>query len=40
MRGIMQIEVMRVPDKYEHKNADEFGTLDRAMTRILLIANC
>jgi hypothetical protein len=26
---------MSVPEKYEPKNADEFGTFDRAMTKIL-----
>ncbi len=26
---------MRVPDKYEPKSPDEFGTFDAAMTRIL-----
>lgn len=24
---------MKVPEKYEPKNTDEFGTLDRAMTK-------
>lgn len=28
---------MKVPDKYEPKNADEFGTFDRAMTRLLAV---
>ena len=28
---------MKVPDKYEPKNADEFGTFDRAMDKILAI---
>ena len=28
---------MKVPDKYEPKNADEFGTFDRAMTHILAV---
>lgn len=28
---------MRVPEKYEPKNADEFGTFDRAMTKILAV---
>ena len=28
---------MRVPEKYEPKNADEFGTFDDAMTRILSV---
>ena len=28
---------MKVPDKYEPKNAVEFGTFDRAMTKILAV---
>ncbi|MBZ5531684.1 MAG: hypothetical protein LAO20_09655 [Acidobacteriia bacterium] len=28
---------MKVPEKYEPKNADEFGTFDRAMTRLLAV---
>ncbi|HEY2393810.1 MAG TPA: hypothetical protein VGK22_21735 [Candidatus Angelobacter sp.] len=28
---------MKVPDKYEPKNVDEFGTFDRAMTKLLAI---
>jgi hypothetical protein len=28
---------MKVPDKYEPKNADEFGTFDRAMTKLLSV---
>jgi hypothetical protein len=31
------ITAMKVPDKYEPKNADEFGTFDRAMTQILAV---
>ena len=31
------ITAMKVPDKYEPKNADEFGTFDRAMTKILAV---
>ena len=31
------ITAMKVPDKYEPKNADEFGTFDRAMDKILAI---
>jgi hypothetical protein len=27
--------VMKVPAKYDPKNADEFGTFDRAMTKLL-----
>jgi len=26
-----------VPDKYEPKNTDEFGTFDRAMTKLLAV---
>jgi hypothetical protein len=33
---IMQgITAMKVTDKYEPKNADEFGTIDRVMSKIL-----
>ena len=28
---------MKVPDKYEPKNADEFSTFDRAMTKLLAV---
>jgi hypothetical protein len=28
---------MKVPDKYEPKNTDEFGTFDRAMTKLLAV---
>jgi hypothetical protein len=28
---------IKVPENYEPKNADEFGTFDRAMTRILSV---
>jgi hypothetical protein len=28
---------MKVPDKYEPKTSDEFGTFDAAMTRILSV---
>jgi len=28
---------MKVPEKYEPKNADEFGTFDRAMTKLLAV---
>jgi hypothetical protein len=31
------ITAMKVPDKYEPKNADEFGTFDRAMTKLLAV---
>jgi hypothetical protein len=31
------IEVMKIPDKYEPKNPDEFRTFDDAMTRILSV---
>jgi hypothetical protein len=31
------ITAMKVPDKYEPKNTDEFGTFDRAMDRILAV---
>jgi hypothetical protein len=31
------ITAMKVPDKYEPKNADEFGTFDRAMDKILAV---
>lgn len=31
------ITAMKVPDKYEPKNADEFGTFDRAMSKILAV---
>jgi hypothetical protein len=34
---MMEIGYMKVPDKYEPKNADEFGTFDRAMTRLLAV---
>jgi hypothetical protein len=37
-RFIMQgITAMKVPDKYEPKNTDEFGTFDRAMTKLLAV---
>jgi hypothetical protein len=37
-RFIMQVvTAMKVPDKYEPKNADEFGTFDRAMDKILAV---
>ena len=29
---------MKVPKKYEPKNADEFGTFDRAMDKILAVS--
>lgn len=28
---------MKVPDKYEPKTTDEFGTFDRAMTKLLAV---
>ena len=28
---------MKVPEKYEPKNSDEFGTFDAAMTKILSV---
>jgi hypothetical protein len=28
---------MKIPEKYEPKNTDEFGTFDRAMTRLLQV---
>ena len=28
---------MKVPEKYEPKSPDEFGTFDRAMTRLLAV---
>jgi hypothetical protein len=31
------ITAMKVPDKYEPKNTDEFGTFDRAMSKILAV---
>ena len=31
------ITAMKVPDKYEPKNTDEFGTFDRAMTKLLAV---
>jgi hypothetical protein len=31
------ITAMKVPDKYEPKNDDEFGTFDRAVTRLLAV---
>jgi hypothetical protein len=31
------ITAMKVPPKYEPKNADEFGTFDRAMDQILAV---
>jgi ribosomal protein S17E len=31
------ITAMKVPDKYEPKNTDEFGTFDRAVTRLMSI---
>jgi len=33
----MELETMKVPDKYEPKISDEFGTFDAAMTRILSV---
>jgi len=33
----MNTEYMKVPDKYEPKNTDEFGTFDRAMTKLLAV---
>ncbi len=33
----MQDISMKVPDKYEPKNADEFGTFDRAIEKILAV---
>jgi hypothetical protein len=29
--------IMKVPEKYEPKNTDEFGTFDRAMTNLLAV---
>jgi hypothetical protein len=34
---IYMTSIMKVPDKYEPKNADEFGTFDRAMTKLLAV---
>ena len=31
------VTAMKVPDKYEPKNTDEFGTFDRAMTKLLAV---
>ena len=31
------ITAMKVPDKCEPKNADEFGMFDRAMTKLLAV---
>jgi hypothetical protein len=31
------ITAMKVPEKYEPKNTDEFGTFDRAMSKILAV---
>ena len=31
------ITAMKVSDKYEPKNTDEFGTFDRAMTKLLAV---
>lgn len=31
------VTAMKVPPKYEPKNADEFGTFDRAMTELLAV---
>jgi len=33
----MEVQRMKVPDKYEPKNADEFGTFYRAMSKILAV---
>jgi hypothetical protein len=33
----MQVNAMKVPEKYEPKNTDEFGTFDRAMSKILAV---
>jgi ribosomal protein S17E len=34
---MQDINTMKVPDKYEPKNTDEFGTFDAAMTQILSV---
>lgn len=34
---IQDITAMKVPPKYEPKNTDEFGTFDRAMTKLLAV---
>ena len=31
------ITAMKVPDSYESKNTDEFGTFDSAMTKLLAV---
>ncbi|MBZ5489596.1 MAG: hypothetical protein LAO76_01530 [Acidobacteriia bacterium] len=37
-RNIMEgITAMKIPEKYEPKNTDEFGTFDRAMTKLLAV---
>ena len=33
----MQLEPMKVPEKYEPKSPDEFGVFDDAVTRILSV---
>jgi hypothetical protein len=38
MQGITAITAIKVPEKHEPKNANEFGTFDRAMTKLLAIA--
>jgi hypothetical protein len=34
---MQSITAMKVPDKYEPKNTDEFGTFDRAMKKLLAV---